>query len=218
MRRAVTVGLSVLALSLFAAPRAGAEPIVVTSTTVSTSGTFTCRSTIVCSGEGTNSITIGSGANTVTISFTGVQTTFDVTNELTRVMLGSCQMTASVGFIFPTHPTHPTNLPVLRFFLTTHESLPVSTTSNRLWEFGPGGQGTIPLMIGSGYQVLTLGSATGYHSTVYTYQPFPFTLSPGTVSLTADAGAVPEPATMVLIGTGLIVAASAVRKRRRINT
>lgn len=218
MKHAVPIGLSVLALFACVAAEAGAEPIVVTSTTVSTSGVFSCRANLVCSGEGTNTITIGSGENTATISFTGVETSFDVTNELTGVTMGSFEMTASDEFTFPTHPNNPTGLPVLRFALTTHESQPVSTTSTRLWEFGPGGQGTIPIMIGSGYQVLTLGgTAGGYHSTVYTYRPFPFSLSPGTVSLTADAGAVPEPATMVLLGTGLIAAASAAKRRRRRN-
>src|SRR5262245_46704174 len=206
MKRAVSIGFPVLALALFAASEAAAEPFVVTSTTVSTSGTFSCRGSITCTGEGTDTVTIGSGANTATISFTGANLSFDVTNELTRVTMGSLDMTASDGFTFPVRTSNPTGLPVLNFALTTHQSDPVSRTSTRLWEFGPGGHGTIPVMVGNGYQVLGLGGTAGggYHSTVYTYRPFPVLLSPGTVSLTADAGAVPEPATLVLLGTGLI--------------
>jgi hypothetical protein len=217
MSRAVKLGLLLFALSMLTASIARAEPIVVTSTTVSTSGTFDCKSGIVCSGEGTNSITIESGANTATITFTGVQTSFDVTNEAAPITMGSFAMTARDGFTFPVRPHNPTGLPVLRFFLTTHQSDPVSGTIQRLWEFGPGGHEALPIMIGYGALGFLLTSPptdTGYQLIVYTFRPVPFSISPGTVSLTADAGAVPEPATMVLLGTGLIAAASAAKRRK----
>ena len=217
MSRAVKVGLLLFALSMLNASILRAEPIVVTSTTVSTSGTFDCKSGIVCSGEGTNSITISSGGNTATITFTGVQTSFDVTNETAPITMGSFEMTASDGFTFPVRPHNPTGLPVLRFFLTTHQSDPVSGTIQRLWEFGPGGHEALPIMIGYGALGFLLTSPpteSGYTMLVYTFRPFPFSISPGTVSLTADAGAVPEPATMVLLGTGLIAAASAAKRRK----
>ena len=68
--------------------------------------------------------------------------------------MGSFEMTASDGFTFPVRPNNPTGLPVLRFFLTTHQSEPVSGISHRLWEFGPGGHEAIPIMIGYGVRGL----------------------------------------------------------------
>jgi hypothetical protein len=185
-------------------------------TSFSTSGRFACRSTIECSGEGTNSITFGSGARTATITFTGVETSLDVTNHLQRVALGDFTLTGSEGFTFPTHPANPKQ-PMLRMGMTLHQMKPVDVNRGKGWQFGPGGRETLTLQEGIGFFVRPIGpSPFNYSAIVYTVTPFPFTLRPNTTTrIFADVGAVPEPTSLVLLGAGLMGTLIARRRGRR---
>jgi hypothetical protein len=80
------------------APEPARADAVTFTTALSTVGSFDCRSSFRCSGEGTSSITFGSGANTGTLTFTGVDTTIDVTNRARPVVLGSFELSATDGF------------------------------------------------------------------------------------------------------------------------
>jgi hypothetical protein len=188
-------------------------------TSFSTTGSFSCRAGIECSGEGTNAITFGSGADTATVTFTGVNTSLDVTNHVQRVPFGDFTLTATEGFTFPTHPNNPTQLSILRFSMKLHQMTPVDAGGSRgkEWLFGPGGREDLSLRMGQGYFVRPVGpNPFGYNSIVYTVTPFPFTMQPNTTTSTfADVGAVPEPGSMLLLATGLLGTAIARRRGRR---
>ncbi len=184
---------------------------LVFNTSISTTGSFICGSVVSCTGSG-SSITLQSGGGTATFSFTGVNTSFVAGNETVPVTLGTFDDSATAGFSVPN--LNP-NFALFSFALTLSQSSPVVASDSLTWRFNPsftvsGDPSRTDLVVPSGPQP----PPYQYNAIVYTFRSFPVTLPlNGSTNLVADVGAVPEPTTMLLAGTGLIVAF--VRRRKR---
>jgi hypothetical protein len=187
---------------------ATAEPIIVTSAAFSTSGVFSCLQRLSCSGEGTSSMTLHAGDESVTFRFAGVDISHAVRNVADPVPIGRFDVDAtSADFLFPTGSND--NKGIVQFVMTVTHTQPISNTKHVFWRFGPGGGSTLSV-IGQSYFSISSGLAD-YSGIVYSISPHPFALpANGSVELAAEAGAVPEPASLLLAATGL---AAALRRR-----
>lgn len=193
-----------------------------------TTGTFDCNGASDCTDYGlSNAITIGSGGNQFTLSFDGIGFAALLTPSTSS--LGDMNISTCCGlFSGATVSGSPT------FTLTINQSLPsggVGTMQSTL-------TGSISFLTSSGELVFTLANTTTTIGTV-TYDllhtinsggnriiklPNPGSSGAecvegcsGKLTMEADISSVPEPASMTLLGSGLLGAGSFLRRRFRKN-
>jgi hypothetical protein len=184
--------MSIALLAIFAVGQtiAQAEPV-----TFSTSGSFN---------GGGNSITFLSGTGSLTINFTGVNSNV---NTPTFASLGEFQ-TIVEG-------TGATITDGTTFTLNITQTVPSAGSGFLAGTIN----GTISQNQSTGLVTFSVSSTT-INGVTYSLTNNPLPLVPpstnnGVTSVQAQITSVPEPATMILLGTGLAGVAASIRKRRK---
>jgi hypothetical protein len=184
--------MSIALVAIFVAGQtiANADPV-----TFSTTGSFN---------GGGSSITFTGGSGSLTINFTGVNSNV---NTPTFASLGEFQTIVEGGGATITDGT--------TFTLNITQTVPSAGSGFLAGTIS----GTISQNQSSGLVTFSVSSAT-INGVTYSLTNNPLPLVPpstnnGVTSVQAQITSVPEPATMILLGTGLAGVAASIRKRRK---
>ncbi len=183
------------------------------NTSFTSTGAFTCQ---VCSGSGTNSVTFGSGANTLTLTYLGLNNSLVVGGQSVPATVGQIQVVVTgSGFVFPTN-SNP-NVPLLFFTLTLMQTSPAAGSSSILFNSDSGG-GTSLLFHSTfrDYVAISIGPnppGFDFSHIVYSFPGFTIPNTNAAVEVDANLVAVPEPASMLLLGSGVGMMLGVMRKR-----